>query len=587
MRSAQQATAHALAQIISALSAGLAYPPLHKNPPRCTFIRKLCMRLTARLIFVVLLGVSLSVQSVSAFTSFGPSPAIDFLASVERILSAPTFFLDALADRVSAAFDHLSPTSGLTYVQSQRLTAPPYSPSAQRLAASAAASQVPSVAPATNPPPSVLAAATTTVIKQYITQPVVDRSTFATAATYVTENELAGKLNDLRNSLQQEISWTTAPVVSGPSAPVSLQTFAPSQRIDQLNGTKLNNVTVSGVSGLTTADIPSLSGSYLPLGGGTLTGALVNSGTASSSFAGALGIGTTSPSDTLAINGPVFLANVSPAATTNRLYSNAGSLYWAGSVIGGASTGNWTSDGTNVWRVGGNVGIGTTSPSYALDILNSGFQLQRLLSPNNDALITLGSNIASSQYWTFGATSNVSGQGSNLFTIDTSNMNGGGVTQRLVINSSGNVGIGTTTPQSALAVSSGESIGANYNLAAPSNGLIVQGNVGIGTTNPGAALQVNGQTYLLNTSTAAPATANEALTDLLRTRLDYEGVASNALNSDGTTLQVRLNYGVTNPATVGSAGAISSHSHIFSSASSTSETTPLLLDLTADASARL
>jgi len=290
------------------------------------------------------------------------------------------------------------------------------------------------------------------------------------ASTFVTQNQFNAGLSALTQSLRQLIFQTaSAPVVSGPGAPLPVEAFAPSQRIDQLTNTTLTNVTVNGISGITAANVPALQ-NYLLLTGGTLTGALVNSSTASSSFLGALGVGTTSPSDIFAVNGPIYLANVTPAATTNRLYSNAGSLYWAGNLVGGGAVGNWTSDGTNVWRAAGNVGIGTTSPSYALDILNSGFQLQRLLSPNNDALITLGSNIASSQYWTFGATSNISGQGSNLFTIDTSNINGGGVTQRLVINSSGNVGIGTTTPQSALAVSSGESIGANYNLAAPSNG---------------------------------------------------------------------------------------------------------------------
>src|SRR3984893_1875258 len=69
-----------------------------------------------------------------------------------------------------------------------------------------------------------------------------------------------------------------------------------------------------------------------------------------------------------AVNGPIYLANVTPAATTNCLYSNAGSLYWAGNLVGGGAVGNWTSDGTNVWRAGGNVGIGTTSPGSLLSL---------------------------------------------------------------------------------------------------------------------------------------------------------------------------------------------------------------------------
>ena len=57
-----------------------------------------------------------------------------------------------------------------------------------------------------------------------------------------------------------------------------------------------------------------------------------------------------------------------PATTANKLYNLSGDLYWAGSVIGGASTGQWTTDGTNVWRAGGNVGIGTTAPDARLHV---------------------------------------------------------------------------------------------------------------------------------------------------------------------------------------------------------------------------
>ena len=62
----------------------------------------------------------------------------------------------------------------------------------------------------------------------------------------------------------------------------------------------------------------------------------------------------------------------------------------------------------------------------------------------------------------------------------------------------GNVGIGTTSPLSKLAVSGGASIGANYNIAAPTNGMIIEGNVGIGTALPGYKLEVNGSFGIKN-----------------------------------------------------------------------------------------
>jgi hypothetical protein len=63
-----------------------------------------------------------------------------------------------------------------------------------------------------------------------------------------------------------------------------------------------------------------------------------------------------------------------------------------------------------------------------------------------------------------------------------------------VVPSSGGVGFGTLTPQSALDVEGGAAIGAAYSgdVAAPANGLIVEGSVGIGTVAPSEPLEVNG-----------------------------------------------------------------------------------------------
>ena len=86
-----------------------------------------------------------------------------------------------------------------------------------------------------------------------------------------------------------------------------------------------------------------------------------------------VGVGTSSPTDTLSVAGPIFLGNISaPSNSANRLYATAGDLYFAGSLIGGGTTGNWTTDGTHVWRSSGNVGIGTTTPGSILSVAGVG-----------------------------------------------------------------------------------------------------------------------------------------------------------------------------------------------------------------------
>jgi hypothetical protein len=201
-----------------------------------------------------------------------------------------------------------------------------------------------------------------------------------TTATGVSEEELTAKLANLSNSLQLLVSNSV-------KTPQLITTFTG------------NTIPPNLTSPLTAADIPTniTASNYLSLGGGTLTGALLNSSTASSSFLGALGIGTTSPSDIFAVNGPIYLADISPSATANRLYSNGGSLYWAGSLVGGGSVGNWTTSGGNVYRASGNVGIGTTSPSQSLSVHGNGYFTGSIFADLSGASVTLDTSAASSR----------------------------------------------------------------------------------------------------------------------------------------------------------------------------------------------
>ncbi|MBI4991851.1 MAG: hypothetical protein HZB99_01415 [Candidatus Harrisonbacteria bacterium] len=122
---------------------------------------------------------------------------------------------------------------------------------------------------------------------------------------------------------------------------------------------------------------------------------------------GKLGIGTTTPAQQLAVQGNALFSGDITVANINA----TGTLTVSGlATLGNASTTQISSTGSSYFAtLGGNVGIGTTTPSFSLVINGS--------------------------------------TGQNLFQIATSTNQG-----ILVIDASGHVGIGTTSPQAALAV---------------------------------------------------------------------------------------------------------------------------------------
>ena len=200
----------------------------------------------------------------------------------------------------------------------------------------------------------------TTINRTVVTQPVIERTIERTRVlSGVTATDLATQIADLRSELLTEISKGKTQAVADNNA--LYLAMAPMNRINNLSSVTISNPVITGASITGT----SISG-YLPSTGGSLSGDLAGS---TGSFT-TLGVGTTTPSDTFAVNGVTYLADVSaPAVTTNRLYSNSGSLYWNGSLVGGGAIGNWTASGSDVYRASGNVGIGTTSPYAALSVV--------------------------------------------------------------------------------------------------------------------------------------------------------------------------------------------------------------------------
>jgi hypothetical protein len=200
---------------------------------------------------------------------------------------------------------------------------------------------------------------------------------------------------------------------------------------------------------------------------------------------GNVGIGTTSPFTKLSVAGEVLAAYFT--ATTSTATSTFGGL-----VAGGAT-------GLTVLQ-GGSVGIGTNTPSAKLAISGGNLVIANGLVPSLSLWASTGTG--GHNYRILSGESSVPSLAGSLAILDDSSS--GAV--RMVINSSGNVGIGTTSPYSLLSVA-GQVVAQNYiatsttSTSTFSGGLVVgnnafnilqNGNVGIGTSSPYALLSVAG-----------------------------------------------------------------------------------------------
>ncbi len=230
---------------------------------------------------------------------------------------------------------------------------------------------------------------------------------------------------------------------------------------------------------------------------------------------GNVGIATNNPTAKLDVNGTVRFENYTNGSLTvdgsgNLGVSTAAGLgngtatgvtpYWNGSA--------WVVNSTNIYNNGSRVGIGTTNP-------------QRLLDLSTDGQITFGDNAGATtsfetgifwnpgvEYGLYRTTGGWTGPDYQQLRMNwvtgiiidggqsygksgtVIQPNGGKVL--LFTNSGGSMGVGTTTPQSTLAVNGNLALGSYAGTnGAPSGGLIVPGRVGIGTSNPQRSLDVS------------------------------------------------------------------------------------------------
>ncbi len=216
--------------------------------------------------------------------------------------------------------------------------------------------------------PVTVSAPVRTVIERVIERTV---EVPTTTVSGVSETSLTERLNQLENALKTEIYRVASN--ANTRANDNYAAIALTNRINNLS-----NVTISGATITSSTFDGTLSGSS-----GAFTGAVSG---ATASFTGAsnfgstlyvdsvnsrVGVGTSSPSDTLSVNGPAYFAQVSaPSVTTNRLYNTGGSLYFNGTALGGGSSGltslNGLTGATQTFTDDTNVTIASSGTAHAL-----------------------------------------------------------------------------------------------------------------------------------------------------------------------------------------------------------------------------
>jgi len=164
------------------------------------------------------------------------------------------------------------------------------------------------------------------------------------------------------------------------------------------------------------------------------------------------------------------------------------------SLISMAFAINFSHAQTNIFPSSGNVGVGTTSPSQNLFGLNKFLDVAGATAPGivfhsggSGQEVAIGSG---GDGLILGAAGASTAAGNNVIRFFTGSTNSSySASERLRIDESGNVGIGTTVPQTNLhIVGTGASIDAG-NIEYSGGGLIVQGNTGSRSSTTGAQLE--------------------------------------------------------------------------------------------------
>jgi hypothetical protein len=230
-----------------------------------------------------------------------------------------------------------------------------------------------------------------------------------------------------------------------------------------------------------------------------------------------VGIGTTSPSSKLDVDGTAKMNGFKMATGASNNYvltsdaSGNGSWQVAPGGVGGSGTTNYLSKFTGgttlgnsiVYESSGKIGIGTTSPGFKLDVVDDGTSGIRVNS-SAIARLRLDAGGGSGQGW------DMNSQTDGSFRIIEEQ--GTSWPSRLMINTSGNVGIGTTSPSQKLHVN-GTVLMNGFKIAAgASNNYVLTSDAsGNGTWQAASGVGGSGTTNYIPKFTGSSAVSNSVI----------------------------------------------------------------------------
>jgi hypothetical protein len=446
------------------------------------------------------------------------------------------------------------------------------------------------------------------VVTEGVLKTTVDNAGFAVASNYLplTGGNITGNLNVSENV---GIGTTSPDVFSRFHGRILGISTSSGNSFIGINGASGSNGGVEMGAGGTRTGIISSNATTMELGSVTnIPLSMVTNGSTKMTITGDgnIGIGTTSPAKKLDVKGDIAISvnsklgaglnfgdNTQTHTGTIELYNN--------------SSGNTTINNTgfnldlqtnSLSRLfinnTGNIGIGTTSPATKLHISQNTNSIANILTLNNgnDDTGAIGSSILFSGFYNnakisaFGIPASSFGGNLIFETNNTSNS----LTERMRIDSSGNVGIGTTSPDAKLDVkgntarfdgSGGGELDMNFTTTntgsirlkfggttTPDKGRIVysdngdsfgfftnstervrvasDGNVGIGETSPSGQLEVkSGATTKtpLVVNTLASQTADLqiwAVNGVISAKVEADGDLYNTNGTYGTISDVRV-----------------------------------------------